>query len=91
MTDSMQPGRRYRMRKAGERRFLDGYFVDNRFYEGPSAHIGDVEADGSFRYRLRDENGTPKYPDDLAGKIEGPRVIREDGTELDLIEVSDEE
>lgn len=90
MASSMQPGKRYRMRQDGKQWFVDGYFLDQRFYEGPNAHIGDVEADGAFRYRSRNEQGTPKYPDDLAGKVEGLRLVREDGTEFDLVEVSEE-
>lgn len=90
MTNTMQPGKRYRMRVEDGQGFVDGYFLDNRFYEGPDAHIGDVEADGSFRYRARGADKIPKYPNDLAGKVDGLRLVRVDGTGFDLFEVSSE-
>lgn len=90
MASSMQPGKRYRMRQDGEQRFVDGYFLDHRFYEGPNAHVGDVEPNGFFRYRSNDETGKPQYLDDLAGKVKGLRLVGEDGTGFDLVEVSEE-
>lgn len=87
MSSIMQPGKRYRMRVDGGQGFVDGYFLDNRFYDGPDAHVGDVDADGSFRYRARNADKTPKYTDDLAGMVKGLRLMREDGTGFDLVEV----
>ncbi len=90
MSSTMRPGGRYRMRVDGGQGFVDGYFLDNRFYDGPNAHIGDVEEDGAFRYRSRDADDIPKYPNDLAGRVEGLRLVRVDGTGFDLVEVSSE-
>lgn len=82
----MQVGKMYRLRPVGSQMFSDGYLKDNCFYEGGSHHVGDVEADGTFRYRVNLSDGTPKFPDHIAGRVDGLTLTRVDGTVFDLIE-----
>ncbi|MCF5197139.1 hypothetical protein [Pseudomonas syringae] len=82
----MQAGKIYRLRPVGSQMFSDGYLQNNCFYEGGSHHVGDVEADGTFRYRVKLSDGTPKFPDYVAGHVDGLTLTRVDGTVFELIE-----
>jgi len=86
MTQMMQTGKIYRMRQAGHQTYAEGFFKDNRFYEGEAVHVGDVEADGTFIYRLTMPDGSPKYPNFVAGRLVGLMLTRTDGTIFELIE-----
>lgn len=89
MPSSMQPGKRYRMRQDGGQRFVDGYFLDQRFYDGPDAHVGNVEPDGSFRFLPSHWQNVPVHLHELAGNVDGLRIVRQDGTGFDLVEVAE--
>lgn len=52
-----------------------GYLLDNVYYERESA-IGELK-DGLFIYRMDiDFAGTPRYPDHIAGRLEGSEIVR---------------
>jgi len=87
MAESMQAGKIYRLRPVGAQAFTEGYFEDNCFYEGGAFHVGDVESDGTFRYRVALPDGSPKYPDFKAGQVIGLTLSRVDGLIFELIEV----
>lgn len=88
MPSSMGPGKRYRMRPDGDRRFVEGYFLDDCFYDGHGVPIGSVETDGFFRYRPINHAGKfLRYFYDFTGEIEGFRLVVRDGTAFDLVEV----
>ena len=90
MANTMQPGKRYRLRPDGDRRFVEGYFFDNRLYDGPGTHIGNVESDGSFRYLPSNARSVPGRLHDLTGKVHGLRIRRQNGTGFDLVAVPEE-
>jgi hypothetical protein len=88
MASSMQPGKRYHMRQDGEQRFVDGYFLDNCFYSDEGKPIGDLEADGSFRFFSENRaNNVLRYFYVLAGRVEGFGLVRLNGNRFDLVEV----
>jgi len=86
MTQAMEAGKIYRLRPVGSQQFSDGFLQDNCFYEGSSHHVGDVEADGTFRYRVNLPDGSPKYPDHIAGHVDGLTLTRKDGLVFELVE-----
>ncbi|MGE8063770.1 hypothetical protein [Pseudomonas sp. NPDC089569] len=86
MTQMMQAGKIYRMRPVGHEMFTEGYFQDNRFIENDSFHVGDVAEDGAFFYRINMPDGSPKYPNHVAGHVVGLTLTRVDGTVFELIE-----
>ena len=86
MSQSMQVGKIYRLRPVGSQTFTDGYLRDNCFYEVGAYHVGDVEADGTFRYRVNLPDGSSKFPDHVAGHVVGLTLTRVDGTIFDLVE-----
>jgi hypothetical protein len=70
----LKPGTRYNVVST-----LDdsapGYLLDNVYYERDSA-IGELK-DGLFIYRMDiDFAGTPRYPDHIAGRLEGNEIVR---------------
>lgn len=87
MANEMQAGKKYRLRPKGSQEFTDGFFLDNGFFEGGAHHIGDVEDDGTFRYRVQQPDGKPKYPEYKAGQVDGLTLTRLDGVAFDLIAV----
>lgn len=91
MPSSMKPCKRYRMRPDGDRRFVEGYFLDDCFYNAQGISIGNVEMDGFFRYRPVNHAGKLlKYFYDFAGTIEGLRLVVREGTGFDLVEMAEE-
>ncbi|HGM5583270.1 TPA: hypothetical protein ACKP22_004998 [Pseudomonas putida] len=52
-----------------------GYLIDNVYYEHGNA-LGALEGD-LFIYRMDiDFAGTPRYPDHIAGRLEGAEIVR---------------
>ena len=82
----LKPGTRYNVVST-----LDdsnpGYVLDNVYYERESA-IGELK-DGLFIYRMDiDFAGTPRYPDLVAGRLEGNEIVRTgDNVRFRLVEV----
>ena len=88
MPSFMQTGKRYHLRTDNDRRFVEGYFLDNCFYSDEGKPIGDLEADGSFRFFSENRaNNVLRYFYALAGKVEGFCLVRLNGTGFDLVEV----
>lgn len=86
MTQIMQAGKIYRIRAVGHQTFTEGYFQDNSFFEGGAFHVGDVAADGAFLYRVNLPDGSPKFPNHVAGHVVGLTLTRVDGTVFELVE-----
>lgn len=86
MTQIMLAGKIYRMRPVGNQTFAEGYFQDNCFFQGSSYHVGDVASDGVFFYRVNLPDGSPKYPNHVAGHVIGLTLTRIDGTVFELVE-----
>lgn len=66
-----------------------GYVLDNVYYERESA-IGEIR-DGLFIYQMDiDFAGTPRYPDHIAGRLEGDEIVRTgDNVRFRLVEADD--
>ncbi|WP_447739442.1 hypothetical protein [Pseudomonas laurentiana] len=68
-----------------------GYLLDNTYYEHGNA-LGGLEGN-LFIYRMDiDFAGTPRYPDHVAGRLEGSEIVRTgDHVRFRLIEENAEE
>lgn len=67
-----------------------GYLIDSVYYENGNA-LGGLEGD-LFIYRMDiDFAGTPRYPDHIAGKLEGFEIVRTgDNVRFRLVEATTE-
>jgi hypothetical protein len=85
MPSSMQSGKRYRLRANNDRRFVDGYFLDNHVYDDLGTHLGNIEPDGLFRY-------VPSHGlHQSMGGVHRLRIAQRNSKFLNLIEVEEEE
>lgn len=72
----LKPGIRYNLVDPDQS--VPGYLRDNIYYEGgrPSGEL----KDGRFYYDMIDgSTGQPKYPNSLAGHLDGMEIVRTDG------------
>ncbi|VVO49938.1 hypothetical protein PS838_00237 [Pseudomonas fluorescens] len=83
----MQPKLFYRARQAAHDVFIDGHFYNDHFYHHQHEFIGQIEADGAFRYYEEQENGQPTSPEHIAGHVVGLVLILSDDTLFNLVEV----
>ena len=52
-----------------------GFLLDNLYYEGGGV-VGELK-DGTFLYYMDiDAKGTPRYPENIAGRLEGNEIVR---------------
>lgn len=69
----LNPGVRYLL--VGPDESVPGYLLDNIYYEG--GHRRGELKDGRFYYDMIDgSTSEPKYPDGLAGHLEGMEIVR---------------
>lgn len=79
----MQAGQRYRIESPLDDLFIDGFFLDGKFFDSDhhKTPIGWLEAN-TFIFNTVNGNGTPKYPNRVAGEIHNLVLTLSDGKTL---------
>jgi hypothetical protein len=81
----MQLGKRYRIESPLGDLLIDGFFLDGTFFDSDHhrAPLGWLEAN-NFIFNAVDGNGTPIYPNRIAGEIHNLVLTLADGKTLGI-------
>lgn len=89
MATQMLAGKKYRIYLSGTNYYCEGYFFDNKYYEGmEQAPMGEVLENGIFIYRKLMPDGTPIFLNNVGGKIFEFTLTRIDGSIFYIVDMT---